>query len=405
MVANKLTLRKISLGLYIVFVCYVPLAGTYVPKIFGDVSLAWLSFYLLLLAFVMQLSMKPPFRIFNPWIGILTFYTIIVVSSVLWASYESYDLFTVKRLFARYWAPILVVFIAINLFTDESAVRKYTKHISLAALLLSLIAIYEIIFRESLADDRFRASASFENPNGLAIFLVLTIPCITYAIENRVFSRKIGWTITAAVIGGVISTVSRKGMITMVVVFLMCYLLRRQFRKAAFILVLFTGIAVLFSGYQIISGRFTEEKFQCEFQGKTNMAYLGWKMFKRSPLIGLGYMGYVNNIGKYVKLSGVRGVDAHNMYVTVLTNYGLVGILTFMPIFFYPIVMAIRRLGKENSRHSREMAIICISCVVPFMINGWFAGGLMQHWSVVMLLYTHIVFLLAKDTSAKDEKL
>jgi len=394
-------LSKIPLVLYIVFVCYVPVAGTLIPKIFGDVSLAWFCFYVLLLTFAVRFSMKPPSSIFNPWIGILAFYAIIVVCSVSWTPYESYDLFTLKRLFARYWAPILVVLIAMSLFTDESNVRRYTKHISIAAFIVSSMAMYEMVFRGPLADEKFRASATFENPNGLAIFLVLTIPCIVYAFENKVFPRTIRWAIVATVIGGVISTVSRKGMLMMVVAFLMCYLLRRQFRKVALILLVFAGLAVVLSGYQIIRGRFTEQRFEREFIGKTNMAYLGWKMFTDSPLIGLGYRGYVNNVRKYVHLPGNKGFDAHNMYVTVLANYGLVGVLSFLTIFIYPFFTAIRRLGRKGSGHSREMAVICISCVAPFMMSGWFAGGLMNHWSVVMVLYTHMTFvLLAPRTSS-----
>ena len=48
-----------------------------------------------------------------------------------------------------------------------------------------------------------------------------------------------------------------------------------------------------------------------------------------------------------------------------------------------------------NKEHSRDMAVICISSVVPFMLSAYFAGGLFAQWPLIFILYTNIALVLA----------
>ena len=101
------------------------------------------------------------------------------------------------------------------------------------------------------------------------------------------------------------------------------------------------------------------------------MAYAGLQMYKESPLIGLGYNGYYENFGKYFPLSDKLKYDAHNMYISNLVDYGLVGFILFLCILFYPLFYS-RRIMRQsrianNPENCSNMAIICISSVIPFM--------------------------------------
>ena len=389
--------------LFILFVCYLPIVGLIFPRISGiDIRSIWLLFYLLILIFMIYcFAIRPNFKFLNTWTLILGFYFLVVFVSVTWSNY-SYDIPTLKGLFTTVFVPIAIAMVAMYLFEDTDKVRLYIKHIIIASFILSLISICQMFFGVATPDEELRSAATLGNPNGLAIFLVLTIPCLIYGTEKNIVPKVFGWIVIASVIGGVICTVSRKGIVTMIIVFSLYYSFKKQFKKMVVLGVSFAVIVIILSGYAVISQRFTMEKLQYNIKGKANMAYAGWEMFKENPAIGLGYRGYYENFGKYFPHSWVRKYDAHNIFITALANYGLLGFIPFMGIFIYPLVVSARILRQNstmvNKEHSKDMAVICVSCILPFMISGYFAGGLFYGPVIVSLLYTHTAFVLSSET-------
>lgn len=386
--------------LFIIFICYlVPIGMAFTPKIFGDISLIWIVFYLLVLVFIIQYAIKSDIKFFNKWILILIVYSLIVFASVSWTNHYFYDLHTIERLFARFIAPLVIAIIALYLFRQKENVHMYIKYLMIAAFILSLTGICQMFFGGATADEEFRSSATFMNPNGLAIFLVLTIPSIIYGIEKKIMPKSFGWMVIASVIAGIICTVSRKGIITMAIAFLIYYILKKQFKRVALLGVVFAFLVVIVSGYTIIAQRFTQEQLHRQFEGKANMTFTGLKMFKKHPIIGLGYEGYYENFGKYFPHSGIKKYDAHNIFITALANYGVLGFIPFMAIFCHPLILSARTLRRSdighNEEHSKDMAVICISSILPFMISGYFAGGLFRDWSIIFILYTQITLVLS----------
>ena len=396
--------------LFILFVCYSPIVGLIFPRISGiDIRSTWLLFYLLIFVFMIYcFAIRPNFKFLNAWTLILGFYFLVVVVSVTWSNY-SYDIPTLKRLFVKVFAPITIATMALYLFEDTDNVRLYIKHIIFASFILSLISICQMFFGVATPDEELRSAATLGNPNGLAIFLVLAFPCLIYATEKSIVPKVFGWIAIACMIGGIVCTVSRKGIVTLVIASLLYYTLKRHFKRVLLLGIVFAFLAVTFSGYAVISHRFTPEKLQHQFEGKANMAYAGWRMFKRSPIIGLGYQGYYENFGKYFPYSRTKKYDAHNIYITALANYGLFGFIPFMGIFIYPLVVSARILRQNstmvNNEYSKDMAVICISCVLPFMISGYYAGGLFYSTALVSLLYTHTTLGLSSCIGHKESKM
>lgn len=388
---------------YIMFVCYAPILAVFFPNILGVINSEWLLFYLLLIAFMINIILKKKFSLGGKWILTLFAYTVVVFMSITWADNYSYDLYTLQRIFARVVSPLIIAFMAMNIFENKDNVYRYMKHIIIASLVLSLICIYQMTLGGGFADEKFRATATFMNPNGLAIFLVLTIPCLIYGMEKQFIPKKIGLLVAASVMGGVICTVSRKGIGTMILVFFLYCILKKQFKNLIVLGIICSVLLVCLSGYQVISHRFTQKEVHRHFEGKANMAYSGVKMFIKNPIIGLGYRGYYENFGKYVPHSVVKKCSAHNVFVTALADYGLFGFIPFMGIFIYPLVVAVKILRRKdtgiNDQYLNNMAIICIISLIPFMISAYFAGGLFYRYEILFLLYTNISFSLSKYRS------
>jgi len=398
---------------YIIFICYIPIFGVFFPRMPLGLNSTWSFFYLLALVFIIDSLIKQDVKFRNKWIFFLAIYSLVVFASIAWTPHYTYETYYLKILFVTIFVPLFIAIVAMNLFRDEHNVRSYIKNIIIASFILSLIAIYQWINGIPSPDSlkyglqELRVSATFANPNGLAIFLVLTIPCIIYGREKNFISKIFGWMVVPTVMVGIICTVSRKGIITMIIAFLLYYILKKQFRKVALLGIAFTILVVILAGFPSIADRFESDKIQSQVEGKSEMVSAGWDMFRSSPLIGLGYEGYYENFSKYFPWFSEGKYDAHNMYITVLASQGLAGFIPIILIFLYPLFVSTKILRQKdkmpNKEYSRDMAVICISSIVPFMMNGYYAGGLLYSQIIMSVLYTHIAFVLAANIEEKVE--
>lgn len=400
--------------LYILLICYIPIIDIFLPKThFGggipDLDAVRILSYLLVLSFIIITALKKEIDLFNKWSINLTFFSVIVLLSLAWSK-EPFNAQTLAAIFDSVFIPLFIAVIALNIFKEEKNVDRFIKHICWSGFILSMISLYKMIIRPDAghAEDMVFRSAGFGhlgNPNGLAIFLVLTVPCILHAIREKTIKSIIGWIILFSVAGGVICTVSRKGMITMLISMFLYFLLTTQFKKLS-VLIICASIAIGFlAGNQNISKRFEKQELEHQIQGKARMALAGLKMFASSPLIGKGYRGYHNNWKKYFPTSRNQKYSAHNIYITAIANYGALGFIPFMFIFLYPLFISVKILrgfkGIEIPVHLRKMSVICISSVIPFMMSAYFAGGLFYSAVKMTLFYAVVSFVLAAYAGLK----
>lgn len=382
-----------------------------------DIDLSLLCEYLLILTFLLEVMLKKQFKMLSKWILFMSMYSMVVVASVLWTNY-SYNSAVLHHLFHSVLIPLIVAIIGLNIFSKRDNKDAYIKNIIFAAFILSLLSMYQMLatyatvagnVKSSATSDELRSMATFGNPNSLAIFLVLTIPCLVYAIEKKMVPKIVGWVFSATLAVGIIFTISRKGITTGILAFFLYYLLKGKFKKNVALGYMVAILFIIFSGYNFISDRFSQAELDRQFSGKWDMTVAGLKMYIESPLIGLGYKGYYDNYGKYFPWASRKKYDAHNMYITALANYGLIGFIPFLGIIFYPLFYSGKILRqyriKNNRENCRDMTIICISSIIPFAISGWFAGGMFYSSPTLFLLYTNIALFLATcRLSSNDEQ-
>ena len=379
----------------------MPIVDIFLPKTnFGvgipDFDATRLCSYLLLLIFIFETAINKRVKLINGWILSILCFTIIKCASPMWSKWYSYNTQVLQNLFDSAIIPLIIALIALNVFHSKENIQKYMKHIIIAALILSVISIYQFVF--NLSD---RASATMSNPNGLAIYLVSSLPFVLYCIDKKLVSNKVGLLTSLLIIGGILGTVSRKGIGTMIICFMLYYLLQKQFKKVVISFTVFTLLALSLSGYAAISKRFTGAELEEQFQGKWNMTVAGFIMYKEKPILGNGYNGYFERFGEFFPNARIKKYDAHNEFITALANYGIFGFIFFMAIFLYPLNYARKVLkryyrGQLSSLVQKNMALICICTIVPFMISAFYAGALFSQVSAVFVLYANISFVFLK---------
>ncbi len=387
----------VSFKLLLFALYYAPIINFYFPHTNFGTRLPDFGFHEVVLilwicaTFIDLLIRKLP-RVHTFWIILLGTYSFIVSISLTW-SVESYSLANIRNLFYHILVPFLFAYASTYYISNEACRRSLIKHATLGCVILSIIGFVNFFAHYGSNIDDMRSAATLGNPNALAIFLVMNIPLVLYGIQIKVINSKLAYLALICIISGIFCTVSRKGIITAGLSFILFFLITRNYKMLVLSMVIGMSLFIFLVAQPLIEQRFTKEKIDVQFKGKWAMTLAGWDMFLKHPVKGLGYKGYYNEFGHYFKKSGRRKYDAHNNFITAFANYGLIGAVPFLGIFLWPLVKsitAIRHLRAANYKHERLKHVTGIAILIPFMLNAWFAGGLMYINSLVCLLYVLI---------------
>lgn len=389
--------RLVSFYPYILLLFYAPIFNAWIPKTnFGsgipDLGLYEVCVIVWVFSFMVDLMLKrvrAGFR--DMWFINMAIYMLWVFMSISW-SYEGYTFNTVRGFIFNYLAPFFVCF-ATGFYLIESDIRKIlAKHAIICCLILSLVSYYQ--FKTNLGayyelDREVRAAATLGNANLLAIYLVLNVPVFLYALKNRIINKYLLLFTLVCVGLGVFGTVSRKGMITFVTVFMIFFTLIKNYSMLVLAMILLAGAGAYVMQQDIVANRFSDTAIEREFRGKGTMIKVGLILFTESPIIGKGYAGYWNYSKKFFK----RSEDAHNNYLTALVDYGIIGFIFFMGIFLIPVWRVFRVFIKSTpSDNGFKLASATATAIIlPFMANAYAAGALMHSSVVTSLLYVYIV--------------
>jgi O-antigen ligase len=392
--------------IFIIFVCFLPILEPILPSTsFGpnipDIGIGRVLQLLLIMVYLFEVVFIRKIHFFNKWILIVILYSAVIIASISWSNY-SYNGTMIRFLFDKVLMPLITAIIGLKVFRTTKNIELYMKSMCISAFIISAItilemtsgSIYQFLFGGAVTEIA-RAEGVYSNPNTLAIFLVLTIPCIVFCIEMKLLPKFLSWLIALSIVGGIISTISRKGIVTGGFAFIIFFFLKKQYIKVISIALLITLLIVAFTSVTEISSRFAQKKFGSDIESKWDLAYAGLRMFSTSPIIGLGYNGYRENYKKYFPRSSKEQRPVHNIFVRVLAEAGLLGFLPFISMFLYPlfisIVFLVKERGKQINKITLNLSIFCIATILPFAINGWFAGGLLYGNHHITVLYTHIV--------------
>jgi O-antigen ligase len=192
------------------------------------------------------------------------------------------------------------------------------------------------------------------DPNDLAYFLVSFLPfCFYFIVNNEIFIKKIIAVVTIAIsIIIVLYTGSRGGFIGLATISLLILLTKRGGIKRSHKVFLLTGLTIIFI---LCSSKIDTERFMTlteigndynvsdEF-GRLNVWKRGLKLALSNPLTGVGVHCFAMAIGYARESEGAipKWQVAHNSYIQVLTETGIIGFTIFVSIcigclknFFY----------------------------------------------------------------------
>ncbi len=183
-----------------------------------------------------------------------------------------------------------------------------------------------------------RIRGPFGGPNQTAAVLALYLPFVAALAVSDRKRRFLFVGICIAIVGVMIATSSRGGIVAAAAggtAFM--WLLRKELSIGTRFLVIFGAIITLISVWllmpaeyrDLIVGRFLltideDVDFQTATAGRSLLYEIGWKLWLASPVIGHGWEAYYRLVG----------TASHSVYLEYLVNLGLIGFALFILLWY-----------------------------------------------------------------------
>jgi len=259
---------------------------------------------------------------------------------------SSNPVLSTKAFFFKVCEYALVFVVASDSIFDKNTLKKVINVIITISLILAFDGLIQFIFgfeflrQRSSAFGVPRISASFVSPNDFASYLITIIPLMTamliYGNITAMGKKAFAGTILLSFIC-LLLTYSRSGILSFGVGIGMLLILadNRGRRRLLVASVAFTALFVFL--YLSIYGKLN--LFSGVETDRLKIWHIAWRMFKDRPILGHGISTFMSVFGAYKGTSYQSIVYAHNCYLQMLAETGVVGLIFFLllllGVFFY----------------------------------------------------------------------
>ena len=289
-----------------------------------------------------------------------------VLAFVLWnalsALWSSDPVETVDR--ALTWVQLLVfVMMLWDLYTTRRAVKAGLQAYLVGAYVAVASALANYFSGSAYYTNYSRFSSGDTNPDGFGFILALGMPVAWYLASSQSTSRTgkflkiINFAYIPVAFLGISLSGTRAALIATMpaMAFGVTSLVRlsRAARIAVVVLLASTLLLVVRQVQDLSSfqrfGTTTTELTEGDLNNRTKNWLEGLASFEKHPLMGIGSNMYrsINSLGKV----------AHNSYISVLVEVGLVGFLLFAAILVIALQQALRQSGWDRSFWLTQLAV------------------------------------------------
>ncbi|MBL7086445.1 MAG: O-antigen ligase family protein [Candidatus Cloacimonetes bacterium] len=276
----------------------------------------------------------------------------------------------------------------------------------LAIILLNIVIL---VISPSWAYKTFihRFQGVFSNPNSLGMFLMISLPIFTYFFltSNTKFEKGINFTFILLIIILAIFTFSRAAWLGMLV-FIMCilYYIKKILFKFTFISSIILLIMLFSSPFMMELLRLSEDPFTY----RDRIWQIGLENFSDSKIIGKGF-GTTQQImsNKFVlKRFDVSeyhlGKHFHNIYVEILCETGLIGLLLFA-LFLISISYKFIKKIKNTQNKEKIFAISIYALFIGVIFHGFFESMLFSSGNVSNIILWSLIGLALQKSNQNTQ--
>lgn len=214
-----------------------------------------------------------------------------------------------------------------------------------------------------------RVGGTVGDPNEFAAVLVAGLPLAVALAAGRDWSpalRAIGVTAAGLCVTGIVLSLSRGGLLALITVLLAALALAGRWRGKLLLilpLVLLAGVGYFLATPAALQ-RVTSSNGGT---GRTDVWRVGWRIVEARPVLGVGAGNFQEASIHYLLRPGllersdlIASTDkvAHNTYLTVLAELGLVGALMFVALIAVALACGVRAVGLFARQRDDSMEML-----------------------------------------------
>jgi len=248
-----------------------------------------------------------------------------------------------------YVFPLFIV-ISVLLMTNPTAMKRYVWGMMVGSMVVVLYGIYAVpAWGGYQHTGRAGAYGMYDNHNDYSFIIIQIVPFLYMyrKIEGSMLRRLLLLLSLAACALGIAMSLSRGGMIALVVEAVFIVLIGMEGKKRFWLLPVIAVIGVAAIGYQYAKRAENQTNYTAEDaeSGRFELWKAGVIMLEKNPLLGVGSRRFPEYAHKYYELShDMQGKVSHNTYVEIFSGSGLIG--------FFGFVLAGRHLVRNLRRRA-----------------------------------------------------
>lgn len=241
-----------------------------------------------------------------------------------------------------------------------------------------------------MGKERTRISSVTSNPNVLGSLLMITIPSSAYLVKYT--KKKFFYTIALiAQLITIIMTQSRASVLSIfITAVILLFISAKKKVKLIFIalgiLLLFVTVAFMTDG--VLLGRLADGLNGREEQWLPLIASI-----KQKPITGVGF-----GLADIVIITR----ETHNVYLHVLAEVGVVGLITFLSIWVYGIYNGYKKIHSPNINiNEKNQLLFIFSVLVGMLAHQFFETDLLQY-DFITLYWVYLLSYCSQPSTSED---
>lgn len=358
------TMLKISVILIIFFLYFIfneiSIISLLVPFSFSYLKPANYLFYffisLLFLTFIIIRIWKNNYKLSLPYFFLFLIIFFLGIIAALKATVPSEG---IHNFFTVILVPIIIVTVIYNSSFSFESVIKYFKHLVYVAAIVGLIGIALAIMNPSE-----RIGSTWVTAMTINAFYIFTF-FISLGLafrEKEKFNRNIFFISSILILFGMLFTYTRIALLSVAFGGFLLATRLKEIRKYAIILVL---IIIMFIPSSMVdrAGRNIYE------DPSVIIRLFAWdhafQLFKQNPIFGIGFDTWKNSYKAFVPVSWLYAEHPHNVFIKLLLELGIIGVISYFTIIFNIIWRYYKRI-KESINFDFHLSIIIATLSVIF---------------------------------------
>ena len=395
-----------------IFIYLVPLTAffSYSLKIGGiEINTTHTCIVLIFLSASLYLSIKTQNYVKNSlFLKPIMILSIIAIISFLFTHLRSISSLWVARGTLELGLLLLLYHVCILLINTEKRIRYLKLSLIVAGTLLSFQTLYGYSYALRFSPEKlaqafffFRGGTFGASPNQAAMFLELIFPIVLiyYLYAKKRLRKLVSLSLVFIIFLAVFSTFSRGAILSLSFSMILIIFLTKKFKE---VLIPAASIVVFLffsSFYLLIIARFETFAIQVStLVGRIPLFKAAMNVIKDNWLIGIGMNNFQllkYNYGFPYSFDLFKIKSAHNIYLEMFANLGIMGIVATLWILISSIV-GIKRTVKSNEQiKASSIGLFC--SITAFYLHGFMDSALANVRT--MAVFVIILALFATEYS------